>query len=202
MRTLYLCLDCRASAFAAQPIPPSPPAMHNMERTTAPSWLLCSYPGKSGQRKWCRTGILPDMGMACGHHILHIPWDRHNSECTLHCSCVPHGFGRFQTSPDVILLFKGEYAPSVCVPCLPSSSGPWQTCVTGASSCSAEATVPTAKSEVPSYNPWSVSYACTGVCVYILCPPVPSFLEAAPSLLSQAHSSSLSSHFSLTLPED
>lgn len=104
------------------------------ECTTAASQLLRSSPGKSGQGQQCTTGILPDMGTACGQHISHFSWDTHNSGCTLHCSCVSCGFGRFQTSADAALVFKDEHAPTVRMPCLPSSSSPWQTCVAGASS--------------------------------------------------------------------
>lgn len=81
MKTLPLHLDCRVGALRSSRC--TPPASQHCtpgECTTAPSQLLRSSPGRSGHGKQCTPGILPDMGIACGQCISHIPWDRHNRE--------------------------------------------------------------------------------------------------------------------------
>jgi len=121
------------------------------EHTTAPSWLLLLPQRIQGKENSAHLGFF----LTWGQHVASTYCTSHGtditkSECTLLCSCVACGFGRFQTSTDAVLLFEDEHEPRVCMPCLPSTSVPWQTCAAGTGPCSAEPTVPKVKSEISS----------------------------------------------------
>lgn len=164
------------------------------ECNTGPSQLLCSSPGKSGQGKQGTPGILPGTGTACGQQISHISWDRCNREwMNPPLQLCPCDFVWFQASADAALLFKDEYAPSACLPCLPSSSV--QTCVAGTRFCSAEAAIPTVKSEISSCKAGSLPCVCTEVCIHTF--------QGKPALSgTQALCPSVPLHSSLNLPRD
>lgn len=177
MKTLPLYLDCRAGALCSSPHTPEPPS--SAQQGSAPQVLPSCYvlPQRNqGKENGAQLGFF----LTWGQHVPSAYCTAHGTDITVSAPCTVvvslvalEGFRLLLMQ--LCYLKKDEYAPSICMLCLPSISGPWQTCVAGVSSCSAEPTIPTVKSEISSYSLWSVPYACTEAYIYIPCPPVPSF---------------------------
>ena len=142
------------------------------------------------------------MGTACGQHISHIPWNRYNRECTLHCNFAPVALEDFRLLLMQLCYLKmNMHLVSACLAFLPAQS-PGRLVLQ-------ELGLVQLKQLFQQLNQKSPLITCDQCpmpaqrCAYTSlahqCLP---FLEAVPPLLSQAHSSSASLHLSLTLPRD